>query len=108
MTPAPTLLLLMLATPGPVADVTAYSDHLKPMASGRRVYVGACAGPRWVPLGTRVRIAGRVYVVEDRTARRFDGRYDLFMWSRKACLKWGKRKMEVTILKFGKTTRRHQ
>ena len=97
MTPS---LLLLACLAAPVADVTAYNDT-KPgiMASGRRVYDGACAGPRSVPLGTLVRIGGKVYTVEDRTARRLDGRWDIWRpWSKVACMKWGKRTMTVTIL----------
>ncbi|MBV9824816.1 MAG: hypothetical protein JO001_03910 [Alphaproteobacteria bacterium] len=41
---------------------------------GRRNVV-AC--PRSMPLGTVVEIHGRPYLCEDRTARKFDGRFDI-------------------------------
>jgi 3D (Asp-Asp-Asp) domain-containing protein len=94
--------LLVAAGDGRLCTVTAYVDHARPMASGRHPYVGACAGPRWVPLGTVVLIGGKRYVVEDRTALRLNGRYDLFMWSRIAALRHGAPVMKVTILKYGR------
>jgi 3D (Asp-Asp-Asp) domain-containing protein len=97
--------LLLAAGDGRLCTVTAYVDHARPMASGRHPYVGACAGPRWVPLGTVVLIGGKRYVVEDRTHKRFDGRYDLFMWSRQAALRHGAPVMTVTIIKLGKGRR---
>ena len=68
------------------------------MADGRHVHVGAVAGPRAIPLGTWVSIGGRTYQVEDRTARRFDGRFDIWMPSRTAALRFGKRQLKVNIL----------
>lgn len=40
-----------------------------------RYDVVAC--PRRIPFGTLVEIRGAVYVCEDRTARKFDGRFDI-------------------------------
>lgn len=59
------------------------------------------AGPRNIPLGTHVRIEGmtNVFTVDDRTARRFDGRFDLFFNSHKDALKFGRRELTVTIVK---------
>jgi hypothetical protein len=38
------------------------------MASGRAVYVGAVACPRFLPLGTKVEVEGEIYRCEDRYA----------------------------------------
>ncbi len=82
------------------ATVTVYNDHLHRMADGRRVHVGACAGPRWVKLGTRVVIGGSRYTVEDRTAKRLNGRWDLWRpWSKRRCMAFGKRSMRVRVLR---------
>ena len=48
-------------------------------AAGTRAKQGrTIAAPRSVPLGTKVKVEGLdgVYTVEDRTAKRFDGRWD--------------------------------
>ena len=93
-------LLLLALLAGPVAEVTAYNDHAKPMASMRMPYVGACAGPRSVPLGTMVRIGGKVYTVEDRLNRRFPKRWDIWMPTAKEAKAWGKRKLNVEIIRW--------
>ena len=49
---------------------------------GRR---DAVACPRSIGLGTLVEIRGAVYVCEDRTARKFDGRFDISCDKDKAC-----------------------
>lgn len=55
------------------------------------------AGPRSVPFGTRVHIAGVGWrVVEDRTAKRFDGRWDVLFASHAEALKFGKQQQKVT------------
>jgi 3D (Asp-Asp-Asp) domain-containing protein len=73
----------------------------KPTASGAWPREGVTiAAPRHIPFGTRVEIDGRVYVVQDRTAKRFDGRWDIFMNSHKEAKKFGKQKRGVKIL-FG-------
>ena len=100
------LLVIALATrpsKGATAVVTAYCDSLRPMADGATVHVGACAGPRCVALGTVVLIDGRRYTVEDRTAKRYDGRYDLWMPGHRACLQFGIRRLSVVIV--GRTGR---
>ena len=82
-----------------VAVVTAYVATGHPCADGHKPVVGvSVALPRCYPLGSRVCIGGRWYVGGDRTARRFDGRFDVFMGSRAEALKWGKRTMEVVVI----------
>lgn len=67
------------------AKVTAYSkletcpNSDCEMASGRKVYIGAVACPRSISLGTQISIDGKSFICEDRTHRRFDGRFDIYM-----------------------------
>ena len=65
----------------------------KPTVEGLTV-----AGPRNLALGTRVRIDGRTYTVTDRTARRYDGRFDIFFRSHSAARRFGIRTNQVEIL----------
>jgi 3D (Asp-Asp-Asp) domain-containing protein len=44
-----------------------------------------------------VEVAGNIYVVEDRTAKRFDGRYDIYFASHREALKFGKRSLRVKL-----------
>ena len=67
------------------------------MASGRRVYSGAIACPRELAFGTNVEIDGIVYTCEDRTAKRYDGRYDILMFSYEDAIAFGKQTKEVEI-----------
>ena len=58
------------------------------------------AGPRSIPFGTRVWIEGvGVRVVQDRLARKYDGRFDVFFASHKEALRFGKRSLKVKVLK---------
>ena len=77
-----------------VASVTAYC-LLTPTATGHKPRVGIVAGPRR-QLGHYVRIQGRTYLVDDVKP---SGGYDIWMPSRKAALRWGVRKLPVTLLK---------
>jgi len=56
------------------------------------------AAPRWVKLGTRVKINNITYVVQDRTAKRWDGRWDIYVKSHKKAQQLGKQTYNVTIL----------
>ena len=72
------------------------------MASGKSAYVGAVACPRKYKLGTKVKILGIVYTCEDRTARRFDGRFDIFQGygkgAHKKAITWGIQVKKVIII----------
>lgn len=72
------------------------------MASGKSAYIGAVACPREIKLGTKVKIAGVPYVCEDRTARKFNGRFDIFSgYGQKAhrkAITWGIVKLDIEIL----------
>jgi len=111
-------LALCLLTPNKVSaegikfTVTGYSSldscntKLCLMASGKSAYVGAVACPRKIPLGSKVRINNKVYTCEDRTAKRFDGRYDIFFGYGKEAhakaINWGIRKVDVYIVSMVK------
>jgi len=88
--------------------VTAYSEidschHLNcAMASGNRAYVGAIACPRNLPLYTRIIINYTTYICEDRTAEKYDGRYDIFYGygedSHKRALEYGIKNQLIQII----------
>ena len=57
-----------------------------------------CAGPRRLPLGTVVWIEGvGRRVVTDRTARRYDGRFDVYFNSHRDAKRFGIRQAKVKI-----------
>lgn len=81
------------------AIVTAYIATGHPCADGHMPVAGVTiAAPRNIPLGSHVVVNGHEYLVEDRTAKRFDGRFDIFMARKTDALNWGRRKLSVTIL----------
>lgn len=55
------------------------------------------AASRSFPFGTKMLIEGHAYIVQDRLAKRFDGRVDIFMASHKKAKQFGKRFIQVTI-----------
>jgi 3D (Asp-Asp-Asp) domain-containing protein len=70
------------------------------MANGKATHEGAVACPREIKLGTKVEINGKKYICSDRTAKKLNGRFDI--WSSentKTLLKRGKQKMEIKIFK---------
>ncbi len=71
------------------------------MASGKRVYDGAIAA-NFLPMGTKVMLpeayGEKVFVVEDRTHRRFSDRIDIWMETREEALQFGIKKIAVKIL----------
>lgn len=80
--------------------VSAYAlnDGLTPnsvMANGEVPYVG-CAAMNGLPLGTRVRYNGQIYVIKDRVAT--DGVLDIFMNSVAECNEFGVRYATIEIL----------
>ena len=104
-----TLLALALSFAAIGDTITAYCPCRKCCGqwagSGQRTASGTVptpgrtvAGPRSVPFGTRVHIAGVGWrVVEDRTAKRYDGRWDVFFDDHDAALRFGKREVKVTV-----------
>ena len=71
-----------------------------PTASGIMPRAGiTVAAPRSIPFGTRVRIGDLgVFVVQDRLAKRYDNRFDVFMESHATARAFGKRSLKVTVL----------
>lgn len=60
------------------------------------------AAPRCIPLGTVVFVEGiGERIVEDRTARKYDGRWDLFVGSESEARKFGKQKHNIRIYAKG-------
>lgn len=72
------------------------------MASGKNAYVGAIACPRNIKLNTRVAIDGDLFICEDRTNIKYNGRYDIFMGygeeAHKKAINYGIQKRVVQVL----------
>jgi len=66
-------------------------------ASGKRIQPGMIAAPRSISFGTRVVINGKTYTVEDRTAKRFDGRWDIYVKKHSDARKLGIRHENIYI-----------
>ncbi len=60
------------------------------------------ACPRSIPLGTRVKIEEKTVVCNDRTARKYDGRFDIYNGTTQEdyqeALAWGVKTLPITIL----------
>ncbi len=84
-----------------VATITAYIATGSPCANTHYPTLHkTVAAPRSIPLGTRVYIESVGYrIVEDRTAKRFNGRWDLFVASKEEALMWGKKDLKIWIIK---------
>lgn len=65
----------------------------------KKMKVGQIAASRSMPFGTRVRINGKVYIVNDRLAKRYDKRMDIYFRTHKEALEWGKKVLKVEVLK---------
>lgn len=80
------------------AIVTAYCYGVL-TANGHRPVEGVTiAAPRCVPFNTLVCIDQHWYRVDDRTHRRYDGRWDIYMRSRWRALRWGIQRHNITII----------
>jgi len=105
--PSKDSLMLGCAT-AEIYTVTAYCPCSKccgrwsggPTASGKMPVAGVTvAGPRSIPFGTRVWIEGvGERVVQDRLARKYDGRFDVYFSSHAEALRFGNRTLKVRIL----------
>ena len=96
-----------------LAEVTAYSnienggcdDPDCIMASGKKAYIGAVACPRSIELSTTVIIDGTPFMCEDRTSKKFDGRFDIFMGygkeNYKKAIQFGRQEKQVQVLREG-------
>lgn len=69
-------------------------------ASGRPVAEGRTVAANHLPFGTRLHIEGVGWrIVEDRMARRYTGRIDVYFRSHQQALRFGKRKLQITLPK---------
>ena len=104
------VLLATLATQASQAVVTAYCPcavccgdwaSFHRTASGTVPKPGrTVAAPRGVPFGSRIYIAGLGWrVAEDRTARQYDGRFDVFVGTHREAQRLGFRRATVRIEK---------
>lgn len=81
------------------AVVTAYVATGQPTASNKMPVVGVTVAlPRRFPLGSVVVIDGVTRIGEDRTNKRFDDRFDIFVATRHTALEWGKQVKTVTVI----------
>ena len=71
------------------------------MSNGHNAKVGYIACPRELPLGTKVLVMGNSYECGDRTALKYNGRFDIFMGytqeDHNRAIKFGKRELWITI-----------
>jgi len=68
-------------------------------ASGNTPVAGrTIAGPRIFPLGSTVVIRGHTYTLQDRTALRYDGRFDIYFARHADALKFGRQTNTVTVI----------
>ena len=104
-----TLSIFLLACTASAETITAYCACRKCCgensagitAIGRKPVEGrTVAASRSIPLGTKIHIEGIGWrVVEDRTARRYDGRVDVYFKSHADAVKFGKQNRSVRISK---------
>ena len=64
----------------------------------KKMKVGQIAASRSIPFGTRIRINGKVYVVNDRLAKKYDKRIDVYFRSHAEAKRFGKKRLKVEIL----------
>ena len=89
------------------ATITAYcackiccGSHAKGItANGQRPLPNhTLAGSRNIPFNTKIKIAGKIYYVEDRLAKRYDNRFDIYMGSHQEAKQFGKQTQTVQII----------
>lgn len=68
-------------------------------ASGAKPQQGiTVAGPRRYPLGSKVIVKGHTYLLQDRLAKRYDNRIDIYFNNHKDAAQFGKQFLAVTII----------
>lgn len=65
-------------------------------ASGKKVRSGMVAAD--LPFGTRLKIKGKVYTVEDRLSAEYSDRIDIYMNTHQEALNFGIQKIKIEIL----------
>lgn len=56
------------------------------------------AASRSISFGSKIRIGGKEYTVDDRLAKRYDGRFDIYMRDHREAKKFGIRTNKVIII----------
>lgn len=70
-------------------------------ASGNYVQEGlTIAGPSELPFGSTVIIDGDLYEIQDRTAKKYNGRFDIYFNTHQEALNFGKQRKEVRLVCF--------
>lgn len=67
-------------------------------ASGEQAVAGVTVAADDLPLGTRVRIDGHEYIVQDRFGGGYTGRIDIFCESKEEAFANGRQTLEVEVL----------
>lgn len=88
------------------AEWTAYNSEVGQtdadpytMASGKRVYEGAIAN-NCLDFGTKVKVNGKIKVVEDRMNSRYDcDHFDIYMASHDEAIKFGRQNIAYEVIK---------
>lgn len=67
-------------------------------ASGKRPRAGVSAAcPRRIKKGNQFQVLGRRFVCDDRTASKYDGRFDLYVDDYAEAVKFGKQKLMIFL-----------
>lgn len=56
------------------------------------------AASRAIPFGTKIKIEGKIYTVQDRLATKYDNRIDIYFEKHDDALKFGKKTLQIEIL----------
>lgn len=79
-------------------EVTAYCPTGNHTASGVYPVEGRTVACDHLPFGTRVRINGHVYIVEDRFGGGYTNKIDIFMESYEKAIRFGRQVLDVEVL----------
>ena len=80
-----------------MANVSAYTWTGNVMANGEYPHEGVIAADD-LPIGTKVKIDGRVYVVKDRFGGGYTHRIDIYMDSYERAIQFGRKYMKVEVM----------
>jgi len=56
------------------------------------------AASRAIPLGSSVIVAGHTYIVQDRLAKKYDGRFDVYFEKHSEALQFGIKTQTVVVI----------
>lgn len=68
-------------------------------ASGTKVKEGRTVAADHLPFGTIIKIDGKEYTVEDRFGAGYKNKIDIYMSTKEKCYNFGKKEMEIEIIK---------